>query len=455
MRSDLIATRESLFSRPGGAPGELETSIAIAGSPACERAFLKTSFEDARAAASNPGSAAQPLAGLAVSIKDLFDVAGQVTAAGSVVLADAPPAAHDSPAVARLKAAGAAIIGRTNMTEFAFSGVGTNPHFGTPANPADPAMPRIPGGSSSGAAVSVATGAAFIGLGSDTGGSIRIPAALCGIVGFKSTARLTPLEGALPLSTTLDTVCAMTRTVRDAILAHEILAARQVSRSQLPLAGYRLAVARTTMLDGLDATVARAFERAVAILRAAGASVEDIALTEIRELGGIQASGGFSAAESYAWHRGLLERRAGGYDPRVRARIERGATMKAHEYIELIRARNDWIARIEAALRGFDAVLSPTVPMVAPLIAQVAPATGTDGGQDAARDEEFFRINALLLRNPSVVNMLDGCAISIPCHVPGELPAGLMVWQSAMRDDTVLNIALQAQAALAGTSGTS
>ena len=187
----------------------------------------------------------------------------------------------------------------------------------------------------------------------------------------------------------------------------------------------------------------------------AGAQVEDIALAEIRELGGIQASGGFSAAESYAWHRGLLERRAGGYDPRVRARIERGAAMKAHEYIELIRARNDWIVRIEAALRGFDAVLSPTVPLVAPPIAQVAPATGTDGGQDAARDEEFFRINALLLRNPSVVNMLDGCAISIPCHVPGELPAGLMVWQSAMRDDTVLNIALQAQAALAGTSGTS
>jgi len=455
MRSDLIATRTSLQSRPDGARHELEISIDIAQSNACDKAFLKTSFDDARAAASDPANAARPLAGLAVSIKDLFDVAGQVTTAGSIVLADAPPAAQDSPAVARLRAAGASVIGRTNMTEFAFSGIGTNPHFGTPVNPADPAVPRIPGGSSSGAAVSVATGAAYIGLGSDTGGSIRIPAALCGIVGFKNTARLTPSVGALPLSTTLDTVCAMTRTVRDAILAHEILAARQVGRSELPLAAYRLAVPRSTMLDGLDATVGRAFERALAGLRAAGARIEEIALAEIRELAGIQATGGFSAAESYAWHKGLLERRAGDYDPRVRARIERGAAMKAHEYIELVRARSEWIVRMEAALRGFDAVLSPTVPMVAPPIAQVAPAGGVDAAHDPARDEEFFRVNAVLLRNPSVVNMLDGCAISIPCHAPGELPAGLMIWQGAMHDDAVLNIALQAQAALAGTTGNS
>jgi len=453
MRPDLIATRESLLSRPGGACAEMETSISIAQSAACERVFLRTSFDDAGAAAADPAAAAQPLAGLAVSVKDLFDVAGQVTAAGSLVLADATPAAQDSPAVARLKAAGAAALGRTNMTEFAFSGVGTNPHFGTPANPADPAVPRIPGGSSSGAAVSVATGAAFIGLGSDTGGSIRIPAALCGIVGFKNTARLTPREGALPLSTTLDTVCAMTRSVRDAILAHEILAGRQVALSRLPLAGYRLAVPRTNMLEGLDTTVARAFERALASLRADGARVEEISLAEIGELGSIQATGGFSAAESYAWHRSLLAGRADRYDPRVRARIERGAGMKAYEYIELVRARADWTVRVEAALRGFDAVLSPTVPIVAPPIAQVAPAAGVDAGQDAARDEEFFRINTLLLRNPSVVNMLDGCAISMPCHVPGELPVGLMIWQSAMHDDTVLNIALQAQAALAGTTG--
>lgn len=447
MRTDLIATRERLLSGQSRAEAEIEASIDLAQSPACDRAFLSTRFTEARAAAAEPAAQAMPLAGLAVSVKDLFDVAGQVTAAGSRVLADAPPAAQDSPAVARLRAAGAALLGRTNMTEFAFSGVGTNPHHGTPANPADTAVPRIPGGSSSGAAVSVATGAAFIGLGSDTGGSIRIPAALCGIVGFKNTARLTPCEGALPLSTTLDTVCAMTRSVRDAIVAHEILAARTVTRGCVPLAGYRLAVARTNMLDGLDAIVARAFERALKTLADAGAHIEEIELAEIRELGSIQATGGFSAAESYSWHKALLAQKGDGYDPRVRARIERGAAMKAHEYMELIHARRQWIARVDAALHGFDAVLSPTVPIVAPPIAQVAPG--------AANDEEFFRINALLLRNPSVVNMLDGCAASIPCHLPGEFPSGLMIWQSAMRDDTVLNIALQAEAALKNTSGNS
>jgi aspartyl-tRNA(Asn)/glutamyl-tRNA(Gln) amidotransferase subunit A len=441
MRTDLTATRELLLSGQSRPANELEASIAAAQSPACERAFVATQFDEARRTAADPAAMAKPLAGLAISVKDLFDVAGQVTAAGSRVLADAPVADRDSPAVARLRAAGATLLGRTNMTEFAFSGVGTNPHHGTPANPADAAVPRIPGGSSSGAAVSVATGAAFIGLGSDTGGSIRIPAALCGIVGFKNTARLTPCDGTVPLSTTLDTVCAMTRSVRDAIVAHELLAARSVTRGCVPLAGYRLAVARTTMLDGLDPVVSRAFERSLKTLRDAGARIEEIPLAEVRELGSIQATGGFSAAESYAWHRPLLARKAEGYDPRVRARIERGAGMKAHEYIELIHARRDWIARIELALRGFDAVLSPTVPIVAPPIAQVAPG--------AERDEEFFRVNALLLRNPSVVNMLDGCAISIPCQAPGELPSGLMIWQSAMRDDTILNIALQAEAALA------
>jgi aspartyl-tRNA(Asn)/glutamyl-tRNA(Gln) amidotransferase subunit A len=455
MRPDLTATRETLLGGQSRAADEMESSIRIAESPDCERVFVLTDFEAARRQAAEPAAAARPLAGLAVSVKDLFDVAGQTTAAGSRVLADAPLAQRDSAAVARLKSAGAAVIGRTNMTEFAFSGVGINPHCGTPRNPADSTMPRIPGGSSSGAAVSVATGAAFIGLGSDTGGSIRIPAALCGIVGFKNTATLTPVEGALPLSTTLDTVCALTRSVRDAIAAHQILAGRTVTRSHVPLAGYRLAVAQTVMLDGLDSTVALAFERAVKTLRDGGAHVEEISLSQIQDLGQIQATGGFSAAESYAWHRKLLADNGDGYDPRVRARIERGAGMKAHEYIELIHAREDWIARVQAALRGFDAVLSPTVPIVAPPIAPIAPGDGKDAAQDAARDAEFFRVNALLLRNPSVVNILDGCAISIPCHLPGELPVGLMIWQSAMRDDMVLNIALRAEQALAKKTGNS
>ncbi|WP_427912514.1 amidase [Ramlibacter sp. MMS24-I3-19] len=438
--NDLCATRDLLLHGRTDPRAELERALDAARSAANAHTFLGLAPERALREATAPGAKTLPLAGLPVSIKDLFDIAGETTAAGSAVLADAPPARADSTAVARLRAAGASLIGRTNMSEFAFSGVGVNPHHGTPANPADPATPRIPGGSSSGAAVSVATGAAFIGLGSDTGGSIRIPAALCGIVGFKNTARLTPLEGALPLSTTLDTVCAMTHSVRDAIVAHEVLAARKVALRGKPLKQARFAVARTQMLDGLEPAVAQAFEAAVGTLRDAGAQVEEIALDAISDLGTIQSTGGFSAAESFAWHRQLLAAKGDGYDPRVRFRIERGATMKAWEYIDLVRARADWMARVAVAIDRFDAVLSPTVPITAPAIADVAPG--------AERDEAFFRVNALLLRNTSVVNMLDGCAISLPCHVPGQLPVGLMLWHGAMHDDALLDISLAAEAAL-------
>lgn len=435
MLADLHTTRQRLLDGQTSASTEIERAIAAAQSPRCQHAFIQTSFEQARQAAAAADPTRQPLAGLAVSVKDLFDVAGQVSRAGSRVLADAAPAMLDAVAVARLRAAGAALIGRSNMTEFAYSGVGINPHYGTPANAVATDVLRIPGGSSSGAAVSVATGAAFIGLGSDTGGSIRIPAALQGLVGFKNTQRLVPLDGTVPLSFTLDTACALTRSVRDAILAHEILAARRVTRSQAPLAAWRLAVVPQLMLEGMDATVSRAFERTLQTLRAAGARLTELPLPPLGELAGLQASGGFAAAESFAWHRRLLQDKATQYDPRVRSRIERGAAINAADYIDLMQARRSWIARVDQALQGFDAVLSPTVPLVAPPLAEVAPGP--------EQDETFFRINGLLLRNPSVVNMLDGCAISLPCHTTDELPVGLMVWHGAMRDDPVLNIALQ------------
>jgi aspartyl-tRNA(Asn)/glutamyl-tRNA(Gln) amidotransferase subunit A len=437
--NDLHATRLNLLAGGTDARTELEHAIGIAQSPACGHVFTRTLFDEARqqVGLSAPQSR---LAGLAFTAKDLFDIEGQPTPAGSVVLSHAPAAKADAVAVARLRAAGGVLTGRTNMTEFAFSGVGVNPHHGTPVNVSDAATPRIPGGSSSGAAISVATGAAFIGLGSDTGGSIRIPAALNGIVGFKSTARLVQADGALPLSTTLDTVCAMTRSVRDAIAAHEILAARRVTAGAASLGAYRLAVVKNVFFDDIEPAVASAFEDALQTLRSSGAQVEEIELPELAELQAINATGGFSAAESYAWHRLLLERSGAGYDPRVAQRIVRGAGMKAHEYIDLVNARRAWIARVEAALSSFDAVLSPTVPITAPPIASVAPG--------AERDEEFFRVNALLLRNPSIVNMLDGCAISLPCHATGELPVGLMLWHAALHDDAVLAIALQAEHAL-------
>jgi aspartyl-tRNA(Asn)/glutamyl-tRNA(Gln) amidotransferase subunit A len=446
MTLDLTAARAEIALRRRSAQQALDAALAATHSAANERSFVRLFEDTARAAARGvdaqfgAGAPLPPLAGLAVSVKDLYDVHGQPTTAGSTVLADAAPAVADAPAVARLRQAGAALTGHTNMTEFAFSGVGLNPHHGTPANPATLAVdatPRIPGGSSSGAAVSVATGAAWAALGSDTGGSIRIPAALQGLVGFKNTARLTPTEGCIALSTTLDTACAITRSVRDAVLLHEVLAQRHVTLAGHPLRALRLAVPTTTVLDTLDATVARAFERALAQLRAAGAHIEEIVLPEIAELTAIQASGGFSAAESWVLHRQRLHDHEGQYDARVAARIRRGERMSAADYIDLLNARRDWIARMNVGVRRFDALLSPTVPIVAPPIAELE-----------ASDDAFFTANALLLRNPSIVNMLDGCALSLPCHARDEMPASLMVWGAALCDDAVLDASLAIEAAL-------
>ena len=438
--NDLHAAQQSVQDGQISSEEILAQTAAIAKSDACRHAFMpiKTHSEPGALPLGACGDPHFPLAGIPVSVKDLFDVAGQVTMAGSTVLATAPPAGADAIAVARLRAAGAVLVGRTNMVEFAFSGVGINPHYGTPVNPADIETERIPGGSSSGAAVSVATGAALVGLGSDTGGSLRIPAALCGIVGFKSTARLVPANGAVPLSTSLDTVGALTRSVRDAVTVHEILSARAVHLAEKPLSSCRLAVARTLMQDGMSSTVAAAFEKSLHLLRQAGATIEEIALEELDELASINATGGLSAAQSHAWHRKLLTDHEAQYDPRVALRILRGARMSAADYIDLLAARQSWIARMEARLVGFDAVLSPTVPIVAPSIASVL-----------HNDEEFFRINSVLLRNTSVVNMLDGCAISIPCHMPGQLPVGLMLWHAALHDDAVLDLALQVETVLA------
>ncbi|AQV93755.1 amidase [Cupriavidus necator] len=413
-------------------------AAARAATPAAEAVFLHSTFEAAaqvaRAAdaASRAGKALHPLAGLPVSVKDLYDVAGETTRAASLVRKDAAPAAADATVVARLRAAGAALVGRTNMTEFAFSGVGINPHYGTPVNPASTdGVARIPGGSSSGAAVSVALGLAVAALGSDTGGSIRIPAALCGITGFKPTTRRVPLTGAFPLSYTLDTACAMARTVSDCIAVDSVIADSAVIPRVTNPAATRLAIPRQVLLDDLDPTVARAFDRALGRLSAAGVQIEHIDLPELGELAGLNAQGGFSSAEAYAIHRHVLAARRDLYDPRVASRIDRGANISAADYIDLGRARLDWIARMEARLARFDAVVCPTVPMVAPEIAPLR----TD-------DAQFFRVNTLLLRNTSAFNFLDGCSVSMPCHAPDELPVGLMLSHGPMRDADLLGTAL-------------
>ena len=363
------------------------------------------------------GAAPSRYAGIPVSIKDLFDITGQVTRAGSTALKDRPVATRDAACIARLRRAGFVLIGRTNMTEFAYSGMGINPHYGTPRNPWERAQARVPGGSSSGAAISVTDLMAHAALGTDTGGSCRIPAAFTGLVGYKPTARRVPRTGVIPLSTTLDSIGPLARSVAccaslDAVLAGEA----PPDLSNREVAGLRFAVPRNTLvLDDLDAEVAAHFERSLARLAAAGARIEQVDLPEFALVTPLNAKGGFSAAESYAWHRELIESHGAEYDPRVLTRIQRGATQSAVDYIELIALRKTFITGVEERIARFDALLMPTTPSVAPRIA------------DLAGDAEFFRCNGLALRNPGIINLLDGCAISIPNHAEGEPPTGLML----------------------------
>ncbi len=442
---DLIAARADIASARTCATDLLRASLRAADQPVCARAFVRRFDSQALACAEavdrqfGAGAPLPPLAGLAVTVKDLFDVAGAPTTAASRAMDDAAPAAQDATVVQRLRAAGAALCAHTNLSEFAFSGVGINPHFGTPAHAAVIDGPaRVPGGSTAGGATSVAAGAAWAALGSDTGGSIRIPAALQGLVGFKNTQRLTPLTGCVPLSGTLDTACAITRSVRDAVLLHEVLAARSVRIVRRTESAWRMAVVRTLMLDDLDADVARAFDGALARLRGAGFVIDEIDLPPLSRLAQINAAGGFAAAESWSWHRERLERRAADYDPRVALRIRRGAQMSAADYIDLLAARATWIDEMTRRMVPYDALLSPTVPMVAPLLDPLL-----------ADDAAFFATNARLLRNPSAVNFLDGCALSLPCPVGDGLPVGLMLWSRAMSDDTLLSAALDVEACLA------
>ena len=371
---------------------------------------------------------AGPLAGIPVSVKNLCDVAGEVTLAGSKALDDSPPAKADAPVVARLRAAGAVIVGSTNMSEFAFSGVGANPHYGTPGNPAD--RKRVPGGSSSGAAVSVGDRMAVAALGTDTGGSVRIPAAVCGIVGFKPTARRVPIDGVVPLSTSLDSIGPLANSVECCAIVDAVFAGEPISMpGAVPLAGLRFGIPRHFVMDELDPVVARAFERACRALSAKGVKIEQVELPQLNELPTINAKGGFAASEAYAWHQKLIARRGNAYDPFVHPRIMRGKEMSAADYVDLLQARADLQKRVSAVTQNYDAMIMPTCAIPAPTIEEVSSADG------------FTKKNMLLLRNTTVGNFLDRCGISLPCHAAGELPVGFMLMGEAMTDKRVLAMA--------------
>jgi aspartyl-tRNA(Asn)/glutamyl-tRNA(Gln) amidotransferase subunit A len=421
----------------------VEACLERATDPAGEgaRAFIEIDREGAVAAAAaldamrSAGVEPSPFAGIPVSVKDLFDVRGQVTRAGSVVL-DRGPAEADADAVAAWRQAGLVLVGRTNMTEFAYSGLGVNPHYGTPANPWDRERGCIPGGSTSGGAVSVADGMALGALGSDTGGSCRIPAALCGLVGLKPTQARISRRGAVPLSDSLDAVGVIARTVACCAELEALLRGTEADGVAAPPRPPRLAIPRGYLFEGVDTTVAYAFQRAVARLASEGAQLVEVELPELDEIPGVSAAGGFPAAESYAWHRDLIAARGADYDPRVISRIRRGESQPASDLLALRRWRSAFQTRIAARLAGFDGFVAPTVPIVAPLL------------DATAADDEYARLNLLMLRNPTVVNLLDGCAISLPMGAEGEPPTGLMLAGLGGTDDELLRIANWMEACL-------
>jgi aspartyl-tRNA(Asn)/glutamyl-tRNA(Gln) amidotransferase subunit A len=392
-----------------------------------ERALATADFYDRMR---QQGARLSRFAGIPVSIKDLFDVAGDTTLAGSTVLKGAAVAERDATAVARLRAAGFVVIGRTNMTEFAFSGLGLNPSYGTPLNPWDRGTGRIPGGSSSGAAVSIADAMAFGALGTDTGGSCRIPAAMCGVVGFKPTASRIPLTGTYPLSPSLDSIGPLANSVACCAALDAVLTGQPSDAfHDLTASDLHLGVLTTYVTDGLDKVVADSYHRALRALAQAGARLTDVGLPELAELPQINRKGGLSSAESYAHHRARLAKDSARYDPRVLVRILRGRELDAADYIEVANIRVEFAARVARRIRKFDAVLMPTIPITAPALSELV------------QDDAYVRTNGLVLRNPSIVNFIDGCAISLPCHAPNTAPVGLSLFGLRNTDSQLLSVA--------------
>lgn len=415
----------------------VEQALAKISDPAGEgaRAFIKVDAEGARAAADyqdllrRGGRAPSPFAGIPISVKDLFDLAGDVTTAGSKVLKDAAPAVADASAVAALKSAGMVVLGRTNMTEFAYSGVGLNPHYGTPRSAYDRKTGRIPGGSSAGAAVAVADGMCALGIGSDTGGSCRIPAAYNGIVGYKPSTERVSTQGAYPLSPRFDSVGPLGNSVACCAAADALMAGDWPGQIVLRGAStLRFGVLKTAVLDGLDAEVALAYERALVRISKAGATLVDFVFDELLELPSLTIKGGIVAAESYAHHRSLIAQRGAEYDPRVRMRLEAAGAISAADYLSILKRRGEIIARFNDCAQGFSAIALPTVMNIPPPIAAL------DGDQD------YLRFNSMSLRNTYVGNFLDCCALSIPVNEPGAAPVGLMLMGAWGQDQNLFSV---------------
>jgi aspartyl-tRNA(Asn)/glutamyl-tRNA(Gln) amidotransferase subunit A len=377
------------------------------------------------------GNPLSPIDGLAVSIKDLFDVGGEPTMAGCRALAGETPAKADALVVQRLRQAGAVIVGKTNMTEFALSGLGLNP-TGTPLAPWRRDEGRIAGGSSSGAAVSVADGMAWGALGSDTGGSVRIPAAFCGLVGFKPTAARVSRQGVFALSHSLDSVGPLASCVHDCAALDAIIAdqPRDASPSRRKPDRICLAMPSDYVLDELDPEVAIAFERAIERLVLAGVRVHEMPMQVLLQIPALGVSGSLSRIEGWAAHAKLFERVREHCDRRVMNDFLTARSVSAKDYFDKLRLREALIAEADLATAPFDAIVMPTTSMIPPRLS------------DLDTDEAYLAANRRVLRNPAVANILDRCAITIPCHVPGEAPVGFSLMGKTGDDAALLALAM-------------
>ena len=423
--------------KPTSARERLEAALGRIDDPKGEgaRACLTVYRDQAKAAAdaadarAKAGVSLGPLDGTIVSIKDLFDVAGEVTRVGSKVFAEeGKPATADAPVVRRLRAGGAVVVAKTNMSEFAYTGIGANPHFGTPGNPAD--RKRVPGGSSSGAAVAAADGMCEIAIGTDTGGSCRIPGALCGVVGYKPSRQRIPTTGAFPLSYSIDSIGPIARSVEacaraDAVMANETY----VPLEPVSLNGLRIGAVVGYPIENLDETVDLKFSDAVARLNKAGAHISEEKLSLLDDMAQVNSKGGVQPAEAFSIHRDLLSRRADAIDPNVQVRLERARTVSAADYIDMVRERARLIRSMDDRIADVDVLAWPTTPMVAPTM------------QEVAAPDEFARKNAMLLRNTVIVNFFDLCAISVPIPRGSGLPAGFMLVARNGQDQRLFRIA--------------
>lgn len=423
----------------------MEDLLARSKGPQAKSVFTVTFDDEARGlaemfdASRKHGVPSSAFAGIPITVKDNFDVKGQVTTAGSTLLADAEPAGKDAVVVERLRKAGFILLGRTNMTEFAFSGLGINPHWGTPANPAFADAHHIPGGSSSGAAVSVALGLVPAAIGSDTGGSIRIPAALCGLTGFKATASAVSREGMLPLSHTLDSVGVIAGTVAECAALFEVI--REQSRTAAVKSHpgrIRLGVVTNYFWEDATEEVVRSTTRAIAALEAGGISIERLSIPIFDRIPEMTKEAHFAPVEAAAWHKRYLDGGRGDeYDQRVVSRIVAGAGMPAHAYARLLQERARLIAETAALMDGLDALVWPTVPFTAPTL------------ESLSTDAAYHKANLLALRNSTVANLLDGCAISLPCPSTDK-PVGLTLAALHGSDDQLLAVAAVLESILKG-----